>query len=67
MKDESENVGGVADAVGTPGLPATADRATWQADIDALRTREKSHTREGMRSRRPGVGFRWSRWTPPFR
>jgi predicted dithiol-disulfide oxidoreductase (DUF899 family) len=47
MKDEQENAGGMADDVGTPGLPATVDRATWQADIDTLRTREKSHTREG--------------------
>jgi predicted dithiol-disulfide oxidoreductase (DUF899 family) len=30
----------------TPG-PAVVDRATFQADLDALRTREKAHTREG--------------------
>jgi predicted dithiol-disulfide oxidoreductase (DUF899 family) len=29
------------------GIPAIADRATWQAEIDALRVREKAHTREG--------------------
>jgi predicted dithiol-disulfide oxidoreductase (DUF899 family) len=28
-------------------LPAVTDRATWQAEIDALRPREKAHTREG--------------------
>lgn len=27
--------------------PAVVDRATWQAEIDALRVREKAHTREG--------------------
>jgi predicted dithiol-disulfide oxidoreductase (DUF899 family) len=30
-----------------PGLPALADRATFQAQLDALRVREKAHTREG--------------------
>jgi predicted dithiol-disulfide oxidoreductase (DUF899 family) len=28
-------------------MPAIADRVTWQAQIDALRVREKAHTREG--------------------
>ena len=28
-------------------LPAVVDRATWQAEVDALRVREKAHTREG--------------------
>jgi predicted dithiol-disulfide oxidoreductase (DUF899 family) len=28
-------------------LPPTVDRATWQAEIDDLRAREKAHTREG--------------------
>jgi len=28
-------------------LPTIADRSTWQAQIDELRTREKAHTREG--------------------
>jgi predicted dithiol-disulfide oxidoreductase (DUF899 family) len=27
--------------------PAVVDRATWQAELDALRIREKAHTREG--------------------
>ena len=31
----------------TAGLPAVVDRATWQAEIDALRVREKAHTRAG--------------------
>src|SRR3984885_3305637 len=28
-------------------LPPVVDRATWQAEIDDLRVREKAHTREG--------------------
>ncbi|MEV5748375.1 DUF899 family protein [Actinoallomurus sp. NPDC052308] len=28
-------------------MPAVVDRATWQAELDALRIREKAHTREG--------------------
>jgi predicted dithiol-disulfide oxidoreductase (DUF899 family) len=28
-------------------MPAVVDRATWQAELDALRVREKAHTREG--------------------
>jgi predicted dithiol-disulfide oxidoreductase (DUF899 family) len=30
-----------------PGRPAAVDRATFQAGVDALRAREKAHTREG--------------------
>ncbi|MGX9120968.1 DUF899 family protein [Mesorhizobium sp. BHbsci] len=30
-----------------PGAPAVADRSTFQAELDALRVREKAHTREG--------------------
>jgi len=30
-----------------PGAPRVADRATFQAELDALRVREKAHTREG--------------------
>ena len=29
------------------GVPAVADRGTFQAELDALRAREKAHTREG--------------------
>ena len=36
-----------ADAAGSPGMPAVLDRAAWQAEIDALRAREKAHTHEG--------------------
>jgi predicted dithiol-disulfide oxidoreductase (DUF899 family) len=31
----------------TGSLPAVVDRATFQAELDALRAREKAHTREG--------------------
>lgn len=30
-----------------PEVPAVVDRATFQAELDALRVREKAHTREG--------------------
>src|SRR5690348_13158594 len=33
--------------VAGPGLPRVADRATFQAELDKLRAREKAHTREG--------------------
>ncbi|MGO9975075.1 MAG: DUF899 family protein [Solirubrobacteraceae bacterium] len=31
----------------TAATPAIVDRATWQAELDALRVQEKAHTREG--------------------
>jgi predicted dithiol-disulfide oxidoreductase (DUF899 family) len=31
----------------SPGLPPVADQATFQAELDKLRVREKAHTREG--------------------
>jgi predicted dithiol-disulfide oxidoreductase (DUF899 family) len=31
---------------GSPGLPPVVDRATFQAELDLLRAREKAHTRE---------------------
>jgi predicted dithiol-disulfide oxidoreductase (DUF899 family) len=48
MNDESQNVGmdGATEPHG-PGLPVVVDRATFQAELDALRVREKAHTREG--------------------
>jgi len=33
--------------VGTLGAPKVVDRSTFQAELDALRVREKAHTREG--------------------
>ena len=36
-----------AGAIDEAGAPALVDRATWQAELEALRLREKAHTREG--------------------
>jgi hypothetical protein len=48
MKDDLENAGQqAAGPAGAPGLPPVADRATFQAELDRLRAREKAHTREG--------------------
>jgi predicted dithiol-disulfide oxidoreductase (DUF899 family) len=48
MNDESKNVGWpAAGATETPGVPVVVDRATFQAELDAVRVREKRHTREG--------------------
>ena len=46
-----------------PGVPLVADRATVQAELDALRVRAKVHTHEG--DRRPDRGAERSfRWPP---
>ncbi len=47
MKDVSKHLGPLASATNAPRLPATVDRATWQAELDTLRVREKAHTRAG--------------------
>jgi predicted dithiol-disulfide oxidoreductase (DUF899 family) len=48
MKDETTKLGGpAASATNALSLPATVDRATFQAELDRLRVREKAHTREG--------------------
>jgi predicted dithiol-disulfide oxidoreductase (DUF899 family) len=48
MNDESTNLSGpAASAANAPSLPAAVDRATFQAELDRLRVREKAHTREG--------------------
>jgi len=48
LKDESTSLDGLAaSATNAPGLPAAVDRATFQAELDRLRVREKAHTREG--------------------
>jgi hypothetical protein len=66
MKSELEKVGWpAAGGTGAPGMPVVADRATFQAGLDALLVREKAHTREVTRSRPPAGGCRWWRWTPP--
>jgi predicted dithiol-disulfide oxidoreductase (DUF899 family) len=36
-----------ADVTGTRAVPAAVERATFQAELDAVRLREKAHTREG--------------------
>jgi predicted dithiol-disulfide oxidoreductase (DUF899 family) len=48
MNDESNNVSSpAASAADRLGMPAVADRGTFQAELDALRIREKAHTRDG--------------------
>jgi predicted dithiol-disulfide oxidoreductase (DUF899 family) len=47
MTDESANPGGPAAGATAPNLPPAVDRATFQAELDRLRAREKAHTREG--------------------
>ena len=48
MRDQPEPAGQpAAGAASTPGRPEVVDRATFQADLDQLRAREKAHTREG--------------------
>jgi len=48
MKNEPANLGGTAaGATKAPSLPAAVDRATFQAELDGLRAREKAHTRAG--------------------
>ena len=37
----------VARGLDTSARPAVVDRATWQAELNTLRVREKAHTREG--------------------
>ena len=34
-------------ASGIPGMPVVVDRATFQAELDALRVQEKAHTHQG--------------------
>src|SRR5213080_4150892 len=46
--DESKNVGlPVVGGLDTAALPTVVDRATFQAELDRLRVREKAHTHEG--------------------
>jgi predicted dithiol-disulfide oxidoreductase (DUF899 family) len=48
MKEESKNaVLATAGATDAMAMPPLVDRATFQAQLDALRVREKAHTREG--------------------
>ena len=43
MKNESPH----RDSVNSAPTPATVDRATFEAEIDSLRAREKAHIRQG--------------------
>jgi predicted dithiol-disulfide oxidoreductase (DUF899 family) len=43
MSKDLQSAGGTA----TPAMPVVVDRATFQAELDALRVREKAHTHEG--------------------
>ena len=43
MKDDSPH----RDSVNSAPMPATVDRATFEAEIDSLRAREKAHIRQG--------------------
>ncbi|MDT3446220.1 MULTISPECIES: DUF899 family protein [unclassified Pseudofrankia] len=43
----SSSTPAAASVINPPSLPAAVDRATFQAELDRLRDREKAHTREG--------------------
>ncbi|MBO0823345.1 MAG: DUF899 family protein, partial [Actinobacteria bacterium] len=47
MEGESANPGAAVAGPGAVPMPAVVDRATFQAELDTLRIREKAHTREG--------------------
>jgi predicted dithiol-disulfide oxidoreductase (DUF899 family) len=48
MQDETTASGEqAAETTNAPGLPEAVDRTTFQAELNALRVREKVHTREG--------------------
>jgi predicted dithiol-disulfide oxidoreductase (DUF899 family) len=48
VTDQSAHPGGVAAGTAhVPSLPTAVDRATFHAELDKLRVREKAHTREG--------------------
>ena len=41
--------------------PKVVDRSIFQAELDALRIREKAHTKEATQLRPPAAGSPWSR------
>ena len=47
MDDSTKNLTSTPGGDDAPALPTVVDRAAWQAEIDALRVREKAHTHEG--------------------
>ena len=62
MKDESTNIcGPAASATNAPSLPAAVGRATFQAELDRLRVREKAHAREGDAIAAAAGAYPWSR------
>ena len=46
-KDPTPPTGTDVSPIRDAARPAVADRAAWQAELDGLRIREKTHTREG--------------------
>jgi predicted dithiol-disulfide oxidoreductase (DUF899 family) len=49
------------------GAPNIVDRSTFHAELDALRVREKAHTREGDAIAAARRRLPWSRWMAPHR
>jgi predicted dithiol-disulfide oxidoreductase (DUF899 family) len=47
MDDSTKNPTSTTGGDDAPALPPVVDRSTWQAEVDALRVREKAHTHEG--------------------
>src|ERR671937_2334120 len=47
MQADQQNDVRAEAAARRPAMPVVADRAAWQAELDALRAREKAHTHEG--------------------
>jgi hypothetical protein len=48
-------------------MPPVVDRASFQAELDRLRVREKATPTKATRSPPPDGAYRWSRWTPTSR
>jgi predicted dithiol-disulfide oxidoreductase (DUF899 family) len=46
MQDESKTTG-QRTTTDAPGMPMVVDQAAWRAEVDALKVREKAHTRQG--------------------
>ena len=56
MKDDPNNAGlPVTESDDVPALPATVDRATWQAELDALRDGLQLRAHGPHRVRAPGA------------
>jgi predicted dithiol-disulfide oxidoreductase (DUF899 family) len=47
MRDDAERVRGPGRGIDQADVPGVVDRAAFGAELDALRIREKAHTREG--------------------